>query len=299
MHSWFREARSSRWWRVVSRALARWDEVDGDQHAASLAWYLVLSLLPLLILMVTLFSVVIAQEEAARELVQWAKQYAPLTVAQERDAVDAVRRLLDTRSHLNILAFGLLIWNSLNFLTTLVKTTNRIWQAPAYNWWRLPLKSLALLGVTVSTVLIGVLLPGFARLVQSWLSKRLAIPDWAFAALFQFLPWVVMFYGLIMMYRLAPSRSTTFTEVWMGALVATGLIWIGESLFLVYIYSFASSNLVYGALGGLVIILLWIYFFSSACIFGVCLCAARATTNRPDRKEASPPSHPSKSTPAH
>jgi Ca2+-transporting ATPase len=97
-----------------------------------------------------------------------------------------------------------------------------------------------------------------------------------FAMLFQLIPWLVLFYGLIMIYRLAPSRATRFSEVWFGALAATVLIWIGERLFLLYGVHFASFNALYGALGGIVVFLLWIYLSSCVCVFGVCFCAAQA-----------------------
>lgn len=158
----------------------------------------------------------------------------------------------------------------------LIRTTNRLWHSPTYNWWRLPLKSLALLGITVSAVLIGILLPGMARMFREWLATRLGFPGWMFAMIFQFIPWLVLLYGLIMIYRLAPSRATRFSEVWLGALAATLLIWIGEWLFLLYGDHFTSFNALYGALGGIMAFLLWIYLSSCVCVFGVCFCAALA-----------------------
>lgn len=158
----------------------------------------------------------------------------------------------------------------------LIRTTNRLWHSPTYNWWRLPLKSLALLGITVSAVLIGILLPWVARMSREWLAAKLGFQGWMFAMIFQFIPWLVLFYGLIMIYRLAPSRATRFSEVWLGALAATLLIWIGEWLFLLYGVHFTSFNALYGALGGIVAFLLWIYLSSCICVFGICFCAALA-----------------------
>lgn len=73
---------------------------------------------------------------------------------------------------------------------------------------------------------------------------------WMFALIFQLIPWLVLFYGLIMIYRLAPSRATRYSEVWLGALAATLLIWVGEWLFLLYGVHLTSFNALYGALRG-------------------------------------------------
>jgi len=102
----------------------------------------------------------------------------------------------------------LLFWSSLQFLSVLIRTTNRLWHSPTYNWWRLPLKSLARLGITVSAELIGILLPGMARMFREWLG----FSGWMFAMIFQLIPWLVLFYGLIMIYRVAPSRATRFSK---------------------------------------------------------------------------------------
>jgi YihY family inner membrane protein len=134
----------------------------------------------------------------------------------------------------------------------------------------LPLKSLGLLGIAASAGLIGILLPGLARLVREWLKSYLAFPQWAITLLFHLLPWFVLFYGLTMIYKLAPSRPTKFSEVWLGALGATVLIWLGELLFLVYAVNFSHFNVLYGALGGIVAFLLWIYLSGCFAVLGVC-----------------------------
>jgi len=269
-------AKQSHCWRTIRVAAARWAEEDGDQRAAAFAYYLLLSLLPLVFLLVSAGSLFVEREVATREVVQWIERYVPLTGEQERGVVVNIQGVLESRGKISLAAFPLLLWSALKFLRTLIRTTNRIWHSPVYSWWRLPLEGLALLGVTLSAALLGILLPGIARLARSWLATYLEFPGWAFALLFDILPWLVLFCGVMMIYRLAPSRPTKFSEVWIGALVATGLIWACEWLFLVYAVNFAHFNVLYGALGGTAALLLWIYLSSCIGVFGICLCAAHA-----------------------
>ena len=263
-------------WRVLCRAYARWVEADGNEGAAAFAYYLLLSFLPLVILLVTAGSLFVKRDVATQAVVQWVKHYIPLTSGQEHSAVTAIGGMLAARGQISLVAIPFLFWSALQFLSVLIRATNRLWHSPTYNWWRLPLKSLALLGITVSAVLIGILLPGMARMFQELLATRLGFPGWMFATLFQLIPWLVLFYGLIMIYRLAPSRATRFSEVWLGALAATLLIWIGEWLFLLYMVHSSGFNALYGALGGIVAFLMWIYLSSCVCVGGICFCAALA-----------------------
>ena len=76
-------------------------------------------------------------------------------------------------------------------------------------------------------------------------------------------------------YRLAPRRPTRFAEVWVAALSATVLLRAAESVFVIYLKDFARLNLVYGAFGGIMALLLWIYVYGCVFVFGACLCAAR------------------------
>jgi Ca2+-transporting ATPase len=79
-----------------------------------------------------------------------------------------------------------------------------------------------------------------------------------------------------MFYKLAPRRPTRFAEVWLAALVATLLLLAAESLFVIYLKNFSTLNAVYGAFGGIMALLLWIYLSGCIFIFGACLSAAQA-----------------------
>jgi len=233
----------------------------------------------------------VEREVATQAVVKLVNHTTPLTGEQERGAVATIHGMLEARGRISLAALPLLLWGALKFLRALIRTTNRVWHAQTYNWWRLPLKSLGLLGITASAVLIGILLPAVAGLAGRWLATHLKFPHWAFALMFHLMPCLVLFYGLIMIYRLAPSRPTRFSEVWLGSLAATVLIWLGERLFLVYAANFAHFNVLYGALGGIVAFLLWLYLSSCVGVFGICFCAARAevrgkANNDSDRSSA-------------
>lgn len=263
-------------WRLIKQAGKRWSEVDGGQRSASFAFYLLLSLFPLIVMLVTAGSFFVEREVATQEIVQLVRNYAPLTGEQEQSAVAQIRGVLESRGRVSLFALPLLVWGALRSLRALIRTTNRIWRSPEYDWWKTPLKSLGLLAITVSAVLGGIFIPVVGRLVQGWLTPKLELPAWAFGLIFMFVPWLVLFYGLGMIYKLAPSRPTRFAEVWIGALIATVSIWTIGILFVYQAASFARFNALYGALGGILAFLLWLYLSSSICVFGVCLCAARA-----------------------
>jgi Ca2+-transporting ATPase len=140
----------------------------------------------------------------------------------------------------------------------------------------LPLKSLVLLGITGGAVLLGIAVPVLLKIAQGWLFKAYAFHAWVYALVSFFIPVLVLFFGLILFYRFAPRRPTRIAEVWAAALCATVLLRAGESLFVIYLTHFATLNAVYGAFGGIMALLLWIYVSGCVFIFGACLCASQA-----------------------
>jgi Ca2+-transporting ATPase len=86
----------------------------------------------------------------------------------------------------------------------------------------------------------------------------------------------VVFFSLSTFYGLAPNRLTGFNEVWVPALCATVLLQVAVNLFVIYLQSFSTLNVVYGVFGVIMALLLWIYLSGCIFIFGACLCAVQA-----------------------
>ena len=79
-----------------------------------------------------------------------------------------------------------------------------------------------------------------------------------------------------MFYKLAPRRPTRFAEVWVATLCATLLLQAAESLFVIYLKNFSTINAIYGAFGGIMALLLWIFLSGCIFIFGACMSAVQA-----------------------
>jgi len=122
--------------------------------------------------------------------------------------------VIKARGQAGAVAFLILIWAAIQCFTTLIYATNRAWDTEGYNWWRLPLKSLALLGITEGAVLLGMGVPVLANMVKSWLFAASDLHSWVYALGSFVMPLFVVFLGLSLFYRLAPRRPTRFAQVW-------------------------------------------------------------------------------------
>jgi membrane protein len=89
----------------------------------------------------------------------------------------------------------------------------------------------------------------------------------------QVIRWVLLvalvIVALAVVYRVAPDRdSPQFKWTSVGALVAAGLWVLGSVVFSLYVNNFGSYNKTYGALAGVVILLLWLYLTSYIVLLG-------------------------------
>ena len=276
-------------WTNLVRAITRYGEVNGEQCAASFAYYAFFSLFPLILLVVAIGTLFVNdREEAARRLVIQIEEYTPLQQSDRDVVMNTVEGVIRHGWGAGILGFLTLVWSSLRFFQALVLGINRAWGSKDYDWWRLPLRNLLMIGIVLSAVLLGVLAP----LV---LSKTLEFirwnQDWLTGIFTSLLPTLILFYCLLMFYRFAPrGRSATFKQVWPAALFAALALKFCQQLFGIYLTQFISFNPVYGVFGTIMALLFWIYLSGVIVIFGGCIAATAVIpkSNSGAREPASP-----------
>lgn len=257
-------------WARLHRAWERFGRIDGTLWAGSLAYSAFVSLFPMLLLFITAASFFVERDRAGRAAVAFIEVYVPLTDPTRRLILATISGLVASRARAGAAALLVLVWSAGQCFGTLVGAVNRAWDLPPEDWWRLPLKSLALLGMSAVAASVVMAASALERLTFRFL------PGWTTAAVDPLLSFSVEFLGLALFYRFAPRNDVRFAGVWNAALIAAIGQRAAENGFVVYLQRFAGSNAVYGAFGGVTALLLWIYVAGFIFIFGACLCAERA-----------------------
>ncbi len=274
-------------WAVFGVAVKNFLRINGTQWGAAFAFNAFSSVFPLVVLLVTIASFVVDRHRAGEEVIAYLETYVPISGEMQRHIFETIAGVIKAREQAGTVAFLLLVWGGLQCFTTLICATNLAWSTTVQNWWRLPLKSLALLGITAGAVLLGMAAPVLMRMAEGWLLPAADLRSWMNSLGGFAIPLLVVFFSLSLFYKLAPRRPTRFAEVWAAALCATILLQASNSLFVIYLKDFATLNAVYGTFGGMMALLLWIYLSGCVFIFGACLCASHAQVSRNHSKEQS------------
>lgn len=263
-------------WAILCLAVKKFSRIDGAQLAGAFAYNAFFSLFPLIVLFVTIASAFIDREQAGTAVINYVETYIPISGDMKIYIFDTIAGVVKASGQAGVVAFIILVWTAMQFFTTLICATNRAWGVKDCGLWQLPLKNLVILVIMVGTVLAGIVLPVLAKMAKDWLFPVNDFSSLIYSLGSFFIPILVVFLGLSLFYRLAPLRLTNFSEVWAAALCTTAILRAAESLFVIYLNNFTALNAVYGAFGGIMALLLWIYCSGCILIFGACLCAAQA-----------------------
>jgi len=266
--------------RVLWLTLTKYLSIDGEQRAASFAYYAFFALFPLLLLLVSVGSYFFNAATVGKAVIEIVSRYV-LVVDQKHDLVrDTIHGVIKARSGVGSFALLGLVWSSLRFFQALVRGVNRAWGTREYSWWRLPIQNLLMIAILASAILVGVLVPLALKKIEPLVLQRLISARVPIALLFSLVRFLlapaVLFYGFSMFYKLAPRRKTTFREVWLAALLVVLLLKSLQYLFVLYANNVAHFNAVYGAFGSVIALLMWVYLSGCVIILGGCFSAAQA-----------------------
>ena len=171
----------TRWvWTTPFLALKKFSRIDGAQWAGAFSFSAFFSLFPLVVLLVTIASSFIDRDRAGKEVVAYIERYVPMSGEMQHHIFGAIAGVINVRGQVGAVAFLILIWVALRCFTTLVCATNRAWGTVDYNWWRLPLKSLVLLGITAGAVLVGMAAPVLMKMARDWLLPVSEFSSWVY-----------------------------------------------------------------------------------------------------------------------
>ena len=279
-------ALARRVWRVGAiawRAAQKFDETDGEQRAASFAYYAFFSMFPLILLLITIGTTFLGpQSDAASKIIAYVSTQIPLEEQDMKTVISTINGVVASRKSAGIIAVAVLAWTSLRFFQALVRGVNRAWGTKEYSWWRLPIKNLGMLAILASVLFVGILAPVVLKQIEDfyWFhSRQVGLDFTVFSYVFELakllLPLVVLFLGMNMFFKFAPRRRTLFREVWSAALFVTVVLEILQRLFVLYTKNIGNFNALYGTFGSVIALLLWIYLSGAIIILGGCISAAR------------------------
>jgi membrane protein len=264
------------WRQVLSETGAELVEGKCFGWAASLAYYFFLALFPALLFVVSLAGV-LPVEHLLDRMVGILSRVAPgdvVAIARQQFAQIAQ----EPHAGVLTLSLGVALWSMSSGMTAIIDTLNQanriVERRP---WWRVRVTAVALTVTLTALTLVAFALviagPAVAGDLTGWLALGPQFP-WAWNLLRWPLAFALVVSAISSVYHFAPDTRREWVWMTPGSIAAAALWLIVSAAFNLYVSRFATYQKTYGALGGVMVTLLWFYFASLSILIGAQLDAA-------------------------
>ena len=243
--------------------------VDMLGMAAQLAFFFLLSFFPLIIFLVTLLPYLNLKQE---QIFGFLEGFIPSEVYL---MVEDILKDILTNHNGGLLSIGILgtIWSASRGVNALMKTLNRAFDVEDKSGVKIRLWSLLFTFALVGVILIALIFPVFGQHISNLVFSYLGVErslETIWTLILWLTPLLLVFGVLWIMYWVIPntSKGFKFVTVTPGAIIAT-LGWLGLTYgFSFYISNFGNFGMMYGSIGGVIALMLWLYFTGIIIIFG-------------------------------
>ena len=261
-----------RWWPVLKRTVAEFREDNLTDWAAALTYYSVLAIFPVLIVLVSILGLV--GNSATQPLIDNLGTVAP---GPAKDIfTSALKNLQGDQGAAGVLfVVGLLgaLWSASGYVGAFMRASNAIYDIDEGRpvWKTLPVRvslTLVLLTLLAISTIAVVLTGGLAAKVGDLLGLgSTAVDVWDIAKWPVLL--VVVSFMFALLYWAAPNvKHPGFRWISPGGVLAVVAWLIASGAFGLFVSNFGSYNKTYGALGGVVVFLVWLWISNIVILLG-------------------------------
>jgi len=256
--------------RFLWAAINRFFDHNGPDRAAAVAYYTLLSLLPLLIFLISVGVRVLGSFEQAYNGTMFLIR--GVVVHLDQAALDTLRSFVERSVRLQWPGILLLAWTSKRIFSSLVSALETVFEVPGRSFARGHLTSLAMVllsGIgmlaTLALTLVVAGVEGFLlRHTQAFGTQT--IQTLTTLLLTRALPVLITFTFFFLVYRAVP-RVVTTGHAAAGAVLATMMWEAAKAAFAYYVRNLARYAGIYGALEAVIVLALWLEVSVSIVLF--------------------------------
>jgi len=259
---------------MMKATVKEWQSDDAFQKSASLAYYAVLSLPALLVIIINIASVVMSEQYVQQQLTGQISSMIGQGAAEQVQTMIANSRQNSSSAIAIISGVAMLIFSATGVFYQLQKALNDAWeveQDPDAGIKQVAKSRVLALGIVLAIaflLIVSLLLATAISMLSGWIEQQVpAIPHFVF-----YIIQVAVSLGIItvlfaLMFKVLPDAEVEWKSVWMGALLTAVLFTLGKFL-LGFYFGKADPASTFGSAGSIVLIMLWVYYTSLILLFG-------------------------------
>lgn len=248
--------------------ISRFREDDVPALGAQLTYYLILAFFPFLIFLVSIVGFAkLSADVLLNEFIMVLPSDSGVTV---REIITEVTEN-SSGAHLSL---GMLatIWAASNGVNAIIKGLNKAYDEEENRpFWKVRGMSVLATFVLAIVILVSMVMLVFGKGIGQYLFQWMNYPagfKFIWGVLKLAIPLFALFFVFMLLFRVTPNRKLTWKAVVPGSIFTT-IGWIVSSLlFSFYVNQFGNYTKTYGSLGGIIVLLIWLYWSSIIVLLG-------------------------------
>jgi membrane protein len=277
-------------WKLIKTSVLAFIEDDALSRGAAIAFYTVTSVAPILLIVVAIAGLAFGREAAQNAIIDqlnglMGKQAAEVLQSALKSAADTSAGTLAT-----LIGVATLIVTASGVFGEMQAALNAIWkvkpkETSVSRLVRARAASLGLVGTLGFLLMISLVVSAGLEAFGNYLDAMLPFGKLIMSAVNVIVSTALIAVLFAAIYKVLPDRPLKWRDVLVGAVATAILFTIGKSLIGWYLGSSAVASS-YGAAGGLIVLLLWIYYSVQTFLLGAEF--TKAFANRHGSKQERP-----------
>ncbi len=259
------------WYDVLGKFITRLVNYDIDQRATSVAYGFTLALFPLILFLFTLIPY-IPIPDLDTQIMGFIHEFVPAGIYEFTE--QTIRDIV-SRPQAGVLSFGFLlaIYGATNGMVSLMRSFNMLHgKADNRSFFQTRGTAIMLMVFMAVVLFLSIVLVIVGDAVMAFVTRLEILNDTftvlALNLLRYFISFASLTFGVAIIYRFAPDVKLKLRFINFGTIFASLFILLSTYGFSFYLSNFSSYNKLYGSIGTIIALMLWLYLLALILIFG-------------------------------
>jgi membrane protein len=258
---------------LLAESWREWNADNAQRLGAALAFYTMLSIAPLLVIVIAVAGLAFGQEAAQGQI------YTQMRGLVGKDGAEAIQTMIRGASNMGsgilatIIGVVMLMFAATGVVAELRSSLNAVWGVPPRlnaGWMDMVRERGYALAVVLACgflLLVTLVVSAGLAAVGEMFGRMLPMPEAVLQAINMAISLAVITGIFALMFKYLPDVRLNWHDVFLGAAFTAVLFTVGKFLIGMYLGK-ASFGSAYGAAGSLVIVLVWVYYSAQIFFFG-------------------------------
>ncbi len=259
------------WYDVTGKFIARIVNYDIDQRATSVAYGFTLALFPLILFLFTLIPY-IPIPDLDTQIMDFLHEFVPGGIYEFTE--QTIRDIV-SRPQAGVLSFGFLlaVYGATNGMVSLMRSLNMLnGKEDSRSFFQTRGTAIMLMIFMALVLFLSIVLIIVGDAVMNFVTGleilNSTITVLALNLLRYFISFASLVFGVAIIYRFAPDVKLKLRFINFGTILSSLLILLSTYGFSFYLSNFSSYNKLYGSIGTIIALMLWLYLLALILIFG-------------------------------